>query len=131
MSESNKIDSKIIFAAIDFIRVMSAHYGSDEAIKIWEKVCEAIPGKNVKEEVFLHMLGVGTPTDIKVTGVVKSLTNYIYQIKILRNCSGMGLRDAKDAVVENIGYPIVIRTVSSEKYDDACRELRKAGFLLG
>ena len=35
------------------------------------------------------------------------------------------------AAIDFIGYSIVIRTMSSEKYDDACRELRKAGFFLG
>ena len=131
MSEPSKIDSKIIFAAIDFIRVMSAHYGSDAGIKIWEKVCESIPDENVKGEVFMHLLGVGTSTDIRITGVIKSPSEFVSQIKTLRIATGMTLRDAKDAVVDNIGYPIVVGTSSTEKYDSVCRELIKAGFLLG
>ena len=131
MSEPSKIDSKIIFAAIDFIRVMSTHYGSDAGIKIWEKVCESIPDENVKGQVFMHMLGAGTSTDIRITGVIKSPPELVSQIKTLRIATGMTLRNAKDAVVDNIGYPIVVKTSSPEEYDRFCKDLIRAGFLLG
>lgn len=127
MSES-KVDSKVIYAAIDFIRVMTAQYGSEDGMKIWEKVCEAIPDPNVKGQTWLHLMGQGTSTTIKVTGTNPSYTDLITQIKVLRTFTLMSLKEAKEIVKDKLGYPVEIKTYTPEKCEQVRKELQAVGF---
>lgn len=124
----NSVDAKVIYAAVDFIRAMSAKYGSEDGMRIWETVCEAIPEPGVKGQVFLHMLGIHNGTELRVTGTDPAYTDAITQIKTLRTVTNLALKEAKEIVVNKIGYPVHIKATSPEKYDQLRKELAKVGF---
>ena len=131
MTTEIKIDEEIlehvITDGIRFLESMGRYYGSDRAMQIWESMGDAM-GQEIKGQVFMYLLKghdtgsvrfrCGDP-DIggKAVGVIRTVRQY----------TGMGLKDAKDAWDASKNRYVEVKPVSREDARILRRELQNLG----
>ena len=88
----------IVIRTMALLRELTKQYGSQQSMEIWEKLSDILPDEDLKMEVFKLMLAggrYGTNIELRWWN-----TNYkkVPAIKAIRMVSGLGLKEAKDAV---------------------------------
>ena len=94
IDKENTLDS-VIFDGIRFLESLTAHYGSDKGMEMWEAMGEAM-GREVKGKVFFAMLTGSTTGRIQFTSGTAETSNAVPVIKCIRTYTGFGLKEAKD-----------------------------------
>lgn len=90
----------IVSDSIALIRTISLAYGSEEGMKLWETIADTLD-PDIKGKVFFALLTGDCEDRITMSGAVAG-TNKIACIKAIRQYTGMGLVEAKNAY-ENAG----------------------------
>ena len=87
----------IISSGLELMNAITSAFGPDEGIATWEKVSEAM-GETFKHELFMAMLSGRASGGISLRwrNIGNNGTQYVQFIKILRNFTGWGLKEAKD-----------------------------------
>ena len=116
----------IIANGLHFMRSITEAYGADEGMRLWETIASTLD-PDVKGQIFFAML-TGTHNNRIVLRRVGPNTDRVARIREIRNWSGLGLKEAKDAsdMVE-MGKPMSI-TVRPQDYSVAVVGLRRVGF---
>jgi ribosomal protein L7/L12 len=71
-------------------------FGAEEGLDVWNKMAEHI-GTEFHQRVFIAMLSGSTSCHIRVVGKdVREKGRFIDLIKVIRQYSGLGLKEAKD-----------------------------------
>ena len=89
----------IIQNGINFMRCITEAYGSDEGMKLWDAIADTLD-PDIKGQIFFAMLTGRYHGRIRITrgDFIGGTANIIDKIKAVRAASGMGLKDAKDAI---------------------------------
>ena len=116
----------IIANGLHFMRSITEAYGADEGMRLWETIAGTLD-PDVKGQIFFAML-TGTHNNRIVLRRVGSNTDRVARIKEIRNWTGLGLKEAKDAsdMVE-LGKPVSL-SVRPQDYSVAVVGLRRVGF---
>lgn len=116
----------IVTNGLHFMRSITEAYGAEEGMRLWETIADTLDG-DIKGQIFFAMI-TGTHNNRIVLKRVGPNTDRVARIKEIRNWTGLGLKEAKDAsdMVE-LGRPMSI-TVKSREYALAVVGLRKVGF---
>lgn len=91
---------QVIVNGVQFIRTITAAYGADEGIKLWETI-SAVLDPDIKGQIFFAMLtGGDNHRVIRIKGLNSFYTrdSKVPLIKLIREIAGLGLKEAKDAV---------------------------------
>lgn len=120
---------EIIQSSIIFIRAITDAYGHEEGMRLWETISSTIDA-DIKGQVFFCMLTGNYDGMIIVRGYDVNCNNIVGMIKAVRASSGMGLKEAKDAVdlLRANHTPIRIKC-KLEHRSMYMRDLREAGLV--
>ena len=116
----------VISNGLHFMRSITEAYGADEGMRLWETIASTLD-PDVKGQIFFAML-TGTHNNRIVLRRVGPNTDRVARIKEIRNWTGYGLKEAKDAsdLVE-MGKPMSL-AVKPQEYAQAVLGLRRVGF---
>ena len=116
----------VIANGLHFMRSITEAYGADEGMRLWETIAGTLD-PDVKGQIFFAML-TGTHNNKIVLRRVGPNTDRVARIKEIRNWTGLGLKEAKDAsdMVE-LGNSMSL-TVRPQDYSVAVVGLRRVGF---
>jgi hypothetical protein len=124
LTESNEEFEEVIFDGIRFMESLARHYGAERSIEVWDKLGEAL-GPDVKSQVFFSMLTGESSNRIRVSR--GTCTEAVAAIKAIRQATGMGLKEAKDAWDLTAIKTVTIDNVQRELRSDFVREIRRIG----
>jgi hypothetical protein len=119
----------IISDGIAFIRAITTAYGADEGMKLWDTIASTLD-PNVKGKIFFAML-TGTHEDrVTLTGSVAG-SNKIACIKIIRQHTGLGLREAKEAYEQagDYGQKVTLK-IDPRNRREMIDDLRQNGMIV-
>ena len=116
----------IIANGLHFMRSITEAYGADEGMRLWETIASTLD-PDVKGQIFFAMI-TGTHNNRIVLRRVGPNTDRVARIKEIRNWTGLGLKEAKDAsdMVE-LGKPVSL-SIKPQEYVHAVGGLRRVGF---
>ena len=116
----------IVTNGLHFMRSITEAYGADEGMRLWETIASTLD-PDVKGQIFFAML-TGTHNNRIVLKRVGPNTDRVARIKEIRNWTGLGLKEAKDASDSvEMGKSISL-TVKPQEYAMAIVGLRRVGF---
>ena len=123
MGEQDSFD-EVVFDGIRFMESLARHYGAERSIEVWDKLGEAL-GQEVKSQVFFSMLTGESSNRMRVSR--GTCTEAVAAIKAIRQATGMGLKEAKDAWDLTAIKTVTIDNVQRELRSDFVREIRRIG----
>lgn len=111
------------------MRAITEAYGAEEGMQLWDQIASVLD-PDVKGQIFFAML-TGTHNDtIIVRGVNHTNLDRIRCIKEVRNWTGFGLKEAKDACDSVYSGGTVRLTVKPAEHHQAVMGLRNVGFVV-
>ena len=125
-----KPDIDVVRSARYFIKALCEKYGHTKGMEVWDRIREVL-GDQAASDIFLGML-TQQYTQITVSGI----GNYkIEAIKLVREITGCGLKEAKD-FVEDISDRGMTITLDLSNKDEAFVErwiqnMRRIGCTVG
>lgn len=126
---TNDERNSIISSGLNFMRTITEVYGADEGMRLWETIADTLD-PNLKGEIFFAMVA-GTHDDtIVLRGVNHVNLDRVRCIKEVRNWTGFGLKEAKDACDSVYSGATVRLTVKPSEHHMAVSGLRKVGFTI-
>ena len=119
----------IVSDGIAFLRSITTAYGSETGMELWETIANTID-PSIKGRIFFAMLTDSHEDRVKLTGAVNS-ANKITCIKIIRQYTGLGLTEAKNAYESpvNYGQPIALK-VNPKERRHMIDDLRQNGMIV-
>jgi hypothetical protein len=124
LTESNEEFDEVIFDGIRFMESLARYYGAERSIEVWDQLGEAL-GPDVKSQVFLAMLTGESSNRIRVSR--GTCTDAVAAVRAIRQATGMGLKEAKDAWDLTAIKTVTIDNVQRELRSDFVREIRRIG----
>lgn len=124
MEENENSLDDVIFDGIRFMESIARHYGAERSIELWDKMGEAF-GDEVKGKVFFAMLTGESSDRIRISR--GTCTHAVEIIKAIRQATGMGLKEAKDAYDLTAIKTVTIEGVQRELRSQFVRDLRSFG----
>ena len=119
---------EVIQSGISFMRSITEAYGADEGMRLWETIAGTLD-PDIKGQMFIAMLtGNYNDTIVLRRSLAAGMANRVAAIKEIRNWTGLGLKEAKDAsdLVES-GMAVRLK-VKPDEHHSAVRALRAVGF---
>lgn len=93
------VSDKLIRSGIRFLKDLQEDLGTDKGLAVWDKMREAM-GDEVCGQVLFGIMKGHHGNVIRLEGIGDQL---IPPIKLVRECTGLGLKDAKD-LVESVKF---------------------------
>ena len=123
----------IIQNGINFMRCITEAYGSDEGMKLWDTIADTLD-PDIKGQILFAMLTGRYHGQIRITRGDfnwNTAASIIDKIKAVRAASGMGLKDAKDAIdnLRDSNKPIQF-DIPAESRTTVINTLRNVGLYL-
>ena len=119
----------VISTGLHFMRAITEAYGPDEGMRLWETIANTLD-PDVKGQIFFAML-TGTHNDtVVVRGVTLVNVDKVKCVKEIRNWTGLGLKEAVDAVNQVDSGSVARLTVKPEEHHRAVVGLRNVGFVI-
>lgn len=119
----------VISTGLHFLRAITEAYGPDEGMRLWETIANTLD-PNVKGQIFFAML-TGTHNDtVVVRGVNLNGVDKVKCVKEIRNWTGLGLKEAVDAVNQVDSGNVARLTVKPAEHHRAVVSLRNVGFVV-
>lgn len=120
------ISNQLIRSGIRFLKDLQDELGTDKGLAVWDKMREAM-GDEVAGAILFGIMK-GMRHGIRLTKIGPQKIN---AIKLVRECTGLGLKDAKDLVerVEYNKYPqdLALNYMSSDQIDNYARQFENIG----
>ena len=120
------VSNDLIRSGIRFLKDLQNDLGTEKGLEVWDKLRESM-GDEVAGQVLFGIIK-GTHSDIRLT---KIGPQKIDAIKLVRECTGMGLKEAKDLVerVEYNRFPqdLNISNLPYEHFDRYIRRFKEIG----
>lgn len=85
---------EIVAAGINFMQIITAVYGPERGQELWQAISQSL-GPEVQGAIFFSLLTGKFNGYVTFSGYP---ANYVGAIKNVRQATGMGLKEAKDAV---------------------------------
>ena len=120
--------NNIISSGLHFMRSITEAYGAEEGMRLWDTIASTLD-PNLKGEIFFAML-TGTHNDTIVLRSVAPNTDRVARIKEIRNWTGYGLKEAKDASDWVEAGKAVQLKVKPAEHHVAMVGLRRVGFTI-
>lgn len=124
----NEHRDAVISNGMHFMRAITEAYGAEQGMRLWETIADTLD-PDIKGQIFFAMItGTYNDTIVLRRAQASGIANRVAAIKEIRNWTGMGLKEAKDAsdTVES-GRSVRI-TVKPAEHHSAMRALRAVGF---
>ena len=119
----------VISTGLHFLRAITEAYGPDEGMRLWETIANTLD-PDVKGQIFFAML-TGTHNDtVVVRGLQLNGIDKVKCVKEIRNWTGLGLKEAVDAVNQVDSGNVARLTVKPEEHHRAVVGLRNVGFVV-
>ena len=119
----------VISTGLHFLRAITEAYGTDEGMRLWETIADTLD-PDVKGQIFFAML-TGTHNDtVVVRGLQLNGIDKVKCVKEIRNWTGMGLKEAVDAVNQVDSGSVARLTVKPKEHHRAVVGLRNVGFVV-
>ena len=122
--------ASVVANGLHFMRAITEAYGAEEGMKLWDTIASTLD-PDLKGEIFFAMIsGTHNDTIVLKRSNTSTMTNRVVAIKEIRNQTGYGLKEAKDAsdLVE-MGQSVTIK-VDPKEHVAAVRALRNVGFAI-
>jgi hypothetical protein len=123
MDQQDSLD-EVVFDGIRFMESLARYYGAERSIEVWDQLGETL-GPDVKSQVFLAMLTGESSNRIRVSR--GTCTDAVAAVRAIRQATGMGLKEAKDAWDLTAIKTVTIDNVQRELRSDFVRDLRHIG----
>ena len=123
MDQQDSFD-EVVFDGIRFMESLARYYGAERSIEVWDQLGEAL-GPDVKSQVFLAMLTGESSNRIRVSR--GTCTDAVAAVRAIRQATGMGLKEAKDAWDLTAIKTVTIDNVQRELRSDFVRDLHRIG----
>lgn len=124
--------AEVINSGIIFMRSITEAYGADEGMKLWDAIASTLD-PDVKGQIFFTLLVGDYRGEIRVLGMTKQAgqDNFINIIKLFREITNWGLKEAKDAAdLVRSGTMQKLPVQVEGKRNQYMRDLRNLGCLV-
>lgn len=115
---------QIIQDGIHFLESIARYYGPEKSIEIWDKMGEAM-GPDIKGRVFFAMLTGSGGNRVYVQA--GNCNQAVAAIKAIRQGTGLGLKDAKDAYDNSFHKSVLLTCENPRVQKEMTRQLRDIG----
>lgn len=124
-----KLDPVLVFNSLNFVQSITKNYGAEQGMAMWDTIANTID-RRLKLEVFKSMMNSSQSEGrMRIIGVHPS-SDKIQLIRILRQFTGMGLKEAKDGIEDLCFGKVMEVKVSYHDHPKALAEFRAVGFML-
>lgn len=130
---TNDITDRVRRASINWILAMQKSYGQEMGLKCFDVMRETF-GEDLCGAVLFGIMEGARSDAITIRTTTDNLTRKIEAIKEIRHISGMGLKEAKDAVegacFKEVVVPLsydMLKQENSYKLDQSIRVLEQVG----
>jgi ribosomal protein L7/L12 len=125
------ISDRLIRSGIRFLKDLQEDMGTDKGLEVWDKMREAM-GDEICGQV---LFGIMKGHHGNVIRLISVGDRKIDAIKLVRECTGLGLKEAKD-LVESVQYnhksaDLEMDDMSSTLIDQYCRRFEDIGCKVG
>jgi hypothetical protein len=127
------ITDRVRRASINWVLAMQKSYGQEMGLKCFDVMRETF-GEDLCGAVLFGIMEGGRSDAITIRTTTDNLTRKIEAIKEIRHISGMGLKEAKDAVegacFKEVVVPLsydMLKQENSYKLDQSIRVLEQVG----
>lgn len=118
----------LISDSILFLRSICQYYGSEKGMEAWTTISKVL-GDDIRSEIFINMLTGGNFV-IQISRSPDSAPNAIAVIKLIRQATGLGLKEAKD-IWEKTNYGVAKLKLSlSINRSELISELQARGMIV-
>ena len=121
------ISNRLIGSGIRFLKDLQEDLGTDKGLEVWDKMREAM-GDEICGQV---LFGIIKGNDGNVIRLISIGEQKINAIKLVRECTRLGLKEAKD-LVENVQWngksvDLEMTGISTALIDQYCRRFEEIG----
>ena len=121
------ISNRLIGSGIRFLKDLQEDLGTDKGLEVWDKMREAM-GDEICGQV---LFGIIKGNDGNVIRLISIGEQKINAIKLVRECTRLGLKEAKD-LVENVQWngksvDLDMNGISVALVDQYCRRFEEIG----
>jgi hypothetical protein len=129
MTISDENMDAIVSDGIAFIRSITTAYGSETGMELWETIADTLD-PDVKGKIFFALLTGSHEDRVTLSGAVAG-SNKIICIKLIRQYTGLGLVEAKDAYEQagDYGQQVSLK-VSPRERRHMIDDLRQNGMIV-
>ena len=85
---------ELVVSGTEFMRVVTETWGPEKGMELWDSIATTV-GSDFKGAVFFTMLTGEHIGDVRLLNA--DVQQYVEVIKVVRNYTGYGLKEAKDA----------------------------------
>lgn len=121
----------VISSGLQFMRSITEAYGADTGIELWEQITNVLD-PDIKGEIFFAMVTGSYNDTVYIKGVAPA-ANAVACIKEIRNWTGLGLKEAKDAydrAQTNMHGVLTRLTVKPTEHARAINGLKSVGLII-
>jgi hypothetical protein len=118
----------VISSGLQFMRSITEAYGADTGMELWSQITSVLD-PDIKGQIFFAMV-TGSHNDIIYAKNVEIHSNAVACIKEIRNWTGLGLKEAKDAFDNMRAGRTTRLTVKPTEYSRAVVGLKAVGVML-
>lgn len=118
----------VISSGLQFMRSITEAYGAEQGMELWSQITDVLD-PDIKGEIFFAMV-TGSYNDVIYIKGIELAANAVTCIKEIRNWTGLGLKDAKDAYDRAKSGHGTRLTVKPTEYSRAVSALKNVGILL-
>jgi hypothetical protein len=130
MSEVDQTMNDIIEDGIRFMSSLCMHYGQEKGMECWDVIGKAL-GREVQGRILFKMTtGSHSGRILFKNGSVNYNGHKVAGIKLIREASGLGLKEAKDLIDESESRKVSFLLMNSINERDMRRRFRELGFEL-
>lgn len=117
----------VVTSGISFMQALSEAYGVEQGLALFETISQTLD-PDVKGQIWMAMIRGDFQCRIVITGAVNH--DRVAMIKALRNATGWGIKEAKDAVFDLIekGKHISVQCTRDMRYTHT-HTLRNVGLV--
>jgi len=118
---------RLIQSSVDFIRCLTDNYGVEAGMRMWATIADTVDPK-LKGDIFFAVIS-GAQSGFVVLSNIKT-TDRVAAVKEIRTWSGMGLKEAVDAVKSVESGKITKIEIDPKNHHSAVAGLRRVGFVV-
>lgn len=124
INDNNRND--ILQASMTFMRTITAHYGADKGMELWETIADTIDPV-LKKQIFFALISGEFNDQMILRGYRK---DKVSAVRAIREVTGLGLYESKqiaDKIAE--GNPVTIKVVAARR-DEYTNILSTGGIIV-
>lgn len=124
ITDSNRSD--IMQASMTFMRAITAHYGAEKGMELWETIADTVDPA-LKKQIFFALISGEFNDQLILRGYRK---DKVSAVRAIREVTGLGLYESKQIADKiSVGDPVTIKVGAGHR-DEYAKVLEMGGVIV-